>query len=207
MTLVYIVASFSEYFSRLILKRTPNYDHDFLATSIQAAIFGLAFYLGALQTFGFFSIKELEEQPLHIILSLVSILSIITSTFGLHKLFNWCQTFKIRQNTVSVVSVKAWTPTPRPSNLVVLQVENLPLNGQLNTERFNPDVNTDHVNNLTNAVCSSIFFVLLLTYSRKEDVTGFHGYIYNLWSCFALPFIFCTVSPKLRGFIIKSLVH
>ena len=202
-----MIGSFSEYFSRLILKRTPNYDHDFLATGFQAAIFGLAFYLGALQTFSLFSVKEVEEQPLLIPSILVFILSMITLTFGLHKLFNWCQTFKIRQNTVSVVSVKAWTPAPRPSNLVVLQVENLPLNVQLNTERFNPDVSTDHTYNLMNAVFSSIFFVLLLIYSRKEDVTGFHGYIYNLWSCFALPFIFCTVSPKLRGFIIKSLVH
>ena len=50
LTLVYIVANFLEYFSRLILKRIPNYDHDFLATGCQAAIVGLSFYLGALQT-------------------------------------------------------------------------------------------------------------------------------------------------------------
>ena len=190
------------------MKRTPNYDHDFLATGFQAAIFGLAFYLGALQTFSFISVKEFEEQPLLIVSSLIFVLFIILSTFGLHKLFSWRQTFKIRPNTVAVVSVKAWTPTPRPSNSVVLQVDNLPaLNVQLNTERFNPDVSTNHVNNLMSALGSSIVFVLLLTYTRKEDVTGFHGYIYNLWSCFAIPFIFCTVSPKLRGFIIKSLVH
>ena len=215
LTLTYIIGSFSEYHSRLILKRIPNYDHDFLATGCQVGIVGLAFYLGALQTFSLISVKEIEEQPLLIPSTLVFILSIIASTFGLHKLFTWCQTFKIKQNRISVVALQAWTSTPkpstsvksRPSNSVILQLENLPLNVQLNTERFNPDVNTDHAYNLINATGSSIFFILFLSYTNAEHITGFQGYIYNLGNCFLIPFIFCTVSPKLRGFIIKSILQ
>ena len=214
LTLVYIVANFLEYFSRLILKRIPNYDHDFLATGCQAAIVGLAFYLGALQTFSLFSVNKIEEQPLHIPPTLGFVLSTTTLIYVLHKLFSWCKTCKIKQNRISVVTFQAWTSSPRPynsvnsipSNPVILQLENLPLNAQLNTERFNPDVTTDHSYNLMNAIGSSVFLMFFLAYINAEHITGFHGYIYNLWSCFVLPFIFCTVSPKLRGFIIKSLV-
>ena len=214
LTLVYIVANFLEYFSRLILKRIPNYDHDFLATGCQAAIVGLSFYLGALQTFSLFSVNKIEEQPLHIPPTLGFILSTTTLIYVLHKLFSWCKTCKIKQNRISVVTFQAWTSTLRPdnsvnsipSNPVILQLENLPLNAQLNNERFNPDVTTDHSYNLMNAIGSSVFLMFFLAYINAEHITGFHGYIYNLWSCFVLPFIFCTVSPKLRGFIIKSLV-
>ena len=213
-TLTYIVTSLFEYLSRMILKRVPNYNHDFLATGLQVVIFGLAFYLGALQTFGLFSVEELDDQPLLIPSSLGFVLSVECLIFGLHKLFICCKTIKISHPVIPQVEQpppaprQAWQSPSDPSNPVVLQVQDLPVpNVQLNTIQFNPSIETDHTNNLFVAIGFSICFVFLVAFAKAEDITGFHGYIYNLWSCFVLPLIFCTVSPKLRAFIRKTLVE
>ena len=50
--LTIIEATIFEYWSHLILKRVPEYDHDFLATGCQVANIVLAFYFGGLQTYG-----------------------------------------------------------------------------------------------------------------------------------------------------------
>ena len=236
-TLIYIVTSFFEYLSRMVLKRIPTYDHDFLATGLQVVIFALAFYLCTLQTFGFFSVAELEDQPLLIPSSLGLVVSVECVIFGIHKLFICCKTLKInrqigqpppatkghQRSAKKLRPAKKFKPlktlrtakklkaakrlrTGSTLNPVVLQVQDLPLpRSKFNTNSFNPSVHTDHTNSLFVAIGFS-WFVFLIAFAKVEDITGFHGYIYNLWSCFVLPLIFCTVSPKLRRFIRKSFV-
>ena len=201
LTLVYITTNFFEYWSQFILRRIPNYDHDFLATGLQVTIFGLAFYLGALQTFGLLSVTEFEEKPLLIPSGLAFVVCVQAVIFAFHKLIKYYQTFQIP------VAPQAWQPMPTPNQSVILQIQNLPPNNvPLNTDRFNPSVHTNHTDNLLMAIGFSICLVILVALSH-EDFTGFHGYLYNLWSCFAIPFIFCSLSPKLRGFIVKKIVQ
>ena len=47
-----------EYLTYLILKRVPEYDHDFLATGFQIVNIIVGLYFGALQTFGKFAAEE-----------------------------------------------------------------------------------------------------------------------------------------------------
>ena len=210
LTLIYITTSFFEYWTQFILKRIPNHDHDFLATGLQVTIFGLAFYLGALQTFGLLSVTEFEKKPLLIPSGLAFVVCVQAVIFAFHKLIKCYQTrglIALYQTFQIPLVPQAWQPTPTPNQSVILQVQNLPpIIVQLNTDRFNPSVHTNHTDNLLMAIGFSICLVFLVALSH-EDFTGFHGYLYNLWSCFAIPFIFCSLSPKLRGFIVKKIVQ
>ena len=50
----------------------------------------------------------------------------------------------------------------------------------------------------------AFLFLFLMNY-YSESLTGFHGYLYNIWSCFFLPLIFLIITPKLQRFICKKL--
>ena len=63
-TLIYLEVGFFEYWSKMVLGRIPEYDHDFLATWLQIVTFVASLFLAALQTFGTFSVQEFEDQPL-----------------------------------------------------------------------------------------------------------------------------------------------
>ena len=49
------------------------------------------------------------------------------------------------------------------------------------------------------------FLLLFLEYHYSESITGFHGYLYNIFSCFFVPLIFLMITPKLQRFIFKKL--
>ena len=83
-------ATVFEYWCKLILKRVPEHDVDFIASGLMIVNFVLSFYLGILHIVG----KHAEEQPLKIPGTILVILLMICLITVIHKTVNWFKTPK-----------------------------------------------------------------------------------------------------------------
>ena len=61
-SLIYIQVVFYDYLVKLVLKRIPGYNYDFLATLSFVTTPTLALFLGALQAFEIFSLDDFGER-------------------------------------------------------------------------------------------------------------------------------------------------
>ena len=94
---------FFTYWSKLWLKRVPNYNHDFLAAWLNAANVFMAFYLGGLQVYNSTErAKDEENVPrlrLFLCLGIITVLQVIV--YIVHYMIDW---FKTRNRT-SIVPI------------------------------------------------------------------------------------------------------
>ena len=182
---------FCIYWSKMWLKRVPNYDHDFLATWLSVANVIIAFYLGGLKTYNAIQwAKDEENVPsFRIFLILGSMMLLLVLVSVIHILID-CYKRRTSNSILPLYTVPIQEPPqppPQPSALM------------LNTMKYNPDILNWKV------ALGTIFMVpiLLFWYFVIQLKYAPLHLIINIVVCFYVPLLFCSLNPKLRSFIIK----
>ena len=190
---------FFTYWSKMWLKRVPNYNHDFLAAWLNIANITFAFYLGGIKSYSSIEwAKDEENVPrVKIFLYLGTMIILQALVYMIHNLIN-C--FKARTTNrilpirsiqvFSVTNPKGHQPPPPPS-----------LPSMMNTAKYNPDLLNWKVGV---AVISIIPLLLYCHYIIKLKYAPIHS-IHSIVQCFYIPLIFCSFNLKLRRFILSSL--
>ena len=193
---------FLTYWSKMWLKRVPNYNHDFLAAWLNATNVIIAFYLGGLKAYN--SIERAKDEgnvrrvKVFLFLSVMLILQALV--YIVHNLINCFKTRNtnnilpiLNEQVFSVTNPNDHQPPPPPS-----------LPPMLNTAKYNPDLLNWKV---CLAVISIIPLLLYWHYIPSElKYAPFH-YILAIVQCFYVPLIFCSFNLKLRRFILNHFSH
>ena len=126
---------FFTYWSKMWLKRVPNYNHDFLATWLNASNVSVALYLGGLQAYNLIERAKNEENvpTIRIFLYLSIVLVLELQVYLVHILIHW---FKTR-NKASIV------PMVHDGQVFSIPIQEepvVPTPQLLNTIKYNPDL-------------------------------------------------------------------
>ena len=182
------------YWSKMWLKRVPNYNHDFLATWLNASNVSVALYLGGLQAYNLIERAKNEENVPRIRITLHSsiMLGLGVLVYLIHYLI---QCLKSR-NANSIV------PIVHEQQVFSIPIQEEPLPQLLNTMKYNPDL-------LNCKIALGVLGTLPpLLYSFYIHVEWKHFPIHSIlgiMNCFYIPLIFCSFNPKLRSFILQNL--
>ena len=176
------------YWSKMWLKRIPNYNHDFLATWLNAANVVVAFYLGHLQIYNFFEwLKDEENVPL-IRSGGIWVIGILFITFiyTVHKLVDYFKT--MTTNDVLPIYNVPVQEAPQPPPLAFQM---------LNTMQYNPDVMNGKAALASVAIIPTLFFCYYIVQLKVAPMFLFG----NLILSFYVPLIFYLFNQKLRTFV------
>ena len=185
---------FFTYWSKMWLKRVPNYNHDFLAAWLNVSNVFLAFYLGGFQAYNVIERAKNEENVPRIRITLHSsiMLGLGVLVYLIHYLI---QCLKSR-NANSIV------PMVHEQQVFSIPIQEEPLPQLLNTMKYNPDL-------LNCKIALGVLGTLPpLLYSFCIHVEWKHFPIHSIlgiMNCFYIPLIFCSFNPKLRSFILQNL--
>ena len=189
--------TFLTYWSKMWLKRVPNYNHDFLATWLNVANIIIAFFLGGLKAYDSIEWVEDKEYVRRVKVWLILGVMIISQSlvYMVHNLIN-C--FKTRNTKIilpmSIQVISATNPReyqPPPPSLPPV----------MNTTKYNPDLLNWKV---AFAAISIIPLLLYYYYMIKLKYAPYH-FIQAIVQCFYVPLIFCSFNLKLRRFILNHI--
>ena len=214
-TINVIEISFISYTNFIVLKRIPNYNHDFLAIFIQSANFFISIFLASVHSsadptltfFGYFgTIEDVKNGPkIRVFAFLIFLLVLQILVAFLHLLKE--KISKMKCNTVHTIS-ESVPPSPSPSPNMM----------PLNNVAFNADVVSKKiVIPMFLLLLTGIFFVYIpILYKAelsqwfqslpqgKEAFASHTKLCQVLWTSFLDPLLFCTLNSKLRTFIFNS---
>ena len=188
---------FFTYWSKLWLKRVPNYNHDFLAAWLNAANVFMAFYLGGIQAYNSIEwAKDEENVPrLRIFLCLSIIMVLQVHVYIVHYMIDWLKT-RNRTSIVPMVHEQVFS-------IPIQEEPVVPLSQLLNTMKYNPDLLNWKVALGVITIVPPLFycyFIFKLKYAEMK-YPPIH-FILVIVQCFYVPLIFCSLNPKLRSFIL-----
>ena len=180
------------YWSKMWLKRVPNYNHDFLATWLNASNVSVALYLGGLQAYNLIERAKNEENvpTIRIFLYLSIVLVLELQVYLVHILIHW---FKTRNKTSIVPMVQVFS-------IPIQEEPAVPTPQLLNTIKYNPDLLNWKVGLGFIAILPPLFYYFYM--QNYAEYPPIH-LILAMIKCFYIPLIFCTFNPKLRSFILQ----
>ena len=186
---------FFTYWSKMWLKRVPNYNHDFLGVWLNTTNVTIASYLASLKAFSSIEWAKHEDNlpRVKIFLYLGSMIVFQALVYMVHNLIDCFKTRKpnsilpIMNEQVFSVPMPKEQPQPQPN-----------LAAMLNTTKYNPDLLNWKV---AMAVISIIPLLLYCHYIIKLKYAPIH-FIHTIVQCFYVPLIVCSFNLKLRSFIL-----
>ena len=186
---------FFTYWSKMWLKRVPNYNHDFLAAWLNISNVLVALYLGGFQAYDMIERAKNEEDETRIWIFLI--LSIMLGLGVLvYLVHNLIQCLKSR-------NVNSIAPTV-DEQVFSIPIQEEPLPQLLNTMKYNPDLLNWKVALGVIGILPPIFYYFYMQLYAEWKYPPAHLTI-SIIQCFYIPLIFCTLNPKLRRFIIHNL--
>ena len=183
---------FFTYWSKMWLKRMPNYNHDFLATWLNVSNVFVAFYLGGFQAYNLIERAQNEENVPRIRISLYP-----TVMLGLgvlvYLVHNLIQCIKSR-NANSILPMVH-------EQVFSIQIQEEPLPQLLNTMKYNPDLLNCKIALGVLGTLPPLFYYFYIPELKYFPI----HVILGIMNCFYIPLIFCSFNPKLRSFILHNL--
>ena len=172
---------FFTYWSKMWLKRVPNYNHDFLAAWLNLANFVIAFYYGWLQVYNFKEwAKDEENVPrIQTAVGWGMMILLLTCIYALHTLIDY------------------WKSNDQPIYNIPVQ-EAPPLAMMLNTMQYNPDILNWKAAIASIFMIPIIFFCYFTLHFKEAPKLMF----VNLVFCYFIPLFFYIFNPKLRKFVL-----
>ena len=185
---------FFTYWSKMWLKRVPDYNHDFLAGWLSVANTVVAFYLGGLQAYNILEFAKDEENLPKIRIALIlAILALFQALiYAIHKFIEYCQKQTAANSILPLNTVATQEALPQPTPHMALM---------LNTIKYNPDVVNWKVAFATIFMLPLLFFGYFV---MQLKFAPFHLLLHSVF-CFYVPLLFCTFNAKLRNFIMNCM--